>query len=86
MFRSAGFALVLLAGSAAAGEPLDCFNDEIDSDPRHTSTQPEALRVTDADIENMLRRIRENERRDVAEGDADGSLRISLKGDTSASD
>lgn len=84
MFRSAGFALTLLAGSVAAGEPADCFNDEIDYDPRYTSAQPEVLRVTDADIEAVLRRIRESERQAVAEGDT--SLRISLKSDATASD
>lgn len=84
MIRSAGFALTLLAGSVAAGEPADCFNDEVDYDPRYSSAQPEVLRVTDAEIASMLRRIRESERRAVAEGDT--SVRISLNSDASASD
>ena len=44
----------------------------------------DGLRVTDAEIASMLRRIRESERRAVAEGDT--SVRISLNSDASASD
>ena len=86
MIRSAALTLTLLAGSVAAGEPVDCFNDAIDYDPRYTSAQPEALRVTDADIEAMLRRIRESESRAVAAGETDTDLRISLRGESTASD
>ena len=78
MIRSIGIALALTAGSAAAGESMDCFNDEVDAGTRYTSGEPEALRVTDADIERMLRRIRENESRAVAGRDDDPALRISL--------
>ena len=63
MIRSAGFALALVAGSAAAGEPMDCYNDEFDTDPRYTSVEPDVLRVTDAEIAQMLLRIREHEER-----------------------
>lgn len=86
MIRSAAFALTLLAGSVTAGEPVDCFNDEIDYDPRYTSVQPEVLRVTEADIEAMLRRIREHESRVVAAGETDTDLRISLRGESATSD
>lgn len=63
MVRPIGIALALIAGSAAAGEPMDCFNDEVDPDARYTSTTPEVLRVTDAEIAQMLLRIREHEER-----------------------
>lgn len=78
MFRSAGLALTLLAGSVAAGELTDCFNDEIDLDARLTSAEPEVLRVTDADIGEMLRRIREAEKPAVADRGGDASPRVSL--------
>lgn len=86
MIRSAAFTLTLLAGSVVAAEPVDCFNDEIDYDPRYTSAQPEVLRVTDADIEAMLRRIREGESRAVAAGETGTDLRISLRDESAASD
>lgn len=66
MIRCIAVALLLAAGPAVAGEPMDCFNDEADAEPRYTSTQPEVLRVTDADIAAMLMRIRESERPPVA--------------------
>jgi hypothetical protein len=88
MIRSISIALALVAGSATAGETMDCFNDETDAGVRYTSAEPEALRVTDADIEKMLRRIRENERRAVAHSDSDGdpALRVSLVNDAPAPD
>lgn len=66
MYRAIAFALTLIAGSATAGEPMDCYNDETDADLRYTATEPEVLRVTDADIADMLERIRESESPTVA--------------------
>lgn len=88
MIRSISIALAFVAGSATAGEAMDCFNDETDADVRYTSAEPEALRVTDADIDEMLRRIRENESRAVADrdGESDPALRVSLAGSAPDSD
>ena len=35
MIRSISIALALLAGSATAGEIMDCFNDDLDADSRY---------------------------------------------------
>ena len=86
MIRSISMALALIAGSATAGEAMDCFNDEADAGTRYTSGEPDALRVTDADIERMLRRIRENESRAVARRDGDPALRVSLVNGASVPD
>jgi hypothetical protein len=84
--RSIGFALTLIAGSAAAGEPMDCYNDPTEGDLRYTRTEPDALRVTDADIAKMLTRIRENEARSLAIAEGDAVMQASLGKETSASD
>jgi hypothetical protein len=86
MIRTIGIALTLIAGSATAGEPMDCYNDESDLDIRYTSMQPDVLRVTDADISGMLARIRESESRSVAAAERDTALQLSLGKVTSASD
>ena len=86
MIRVIGIAMALLAGPALASEPMDCFNDEIDTDSRYTSTQPEALRVTDADIEALLRRIRESEARSVAASEESSSIRLSLADEPAGAD
>ena len=74
MIRSIGLALALFTGSAAAGELADCFNDDVDSATRYTSSEPEVLRVTDADIAAMLDRIREHEAGAVAEIESGSTL------------
>lgn len=86
MIRVISISLVLAAGAATAGEPMDCYNDDIDGDTRYTSTEPRILRVTDADISAMLIRIRENENRSVASTERDPALHVSLIGETPASD
>lgn len=63
MIRSIAFALLLAAGAANAGEHEDCYNDTVDADSRYTSTAPEVLQVTDADIAKMLADIRADEQR-----------------------
>ncbi len=63
MIRATGIALALVAGSAAAGEPMDCYNDEFDPAARYTSIQPDVLRVSDTEIAAMLVRIREHSER-----------------------
>lgn len=63
--RAMALALILVAGPAAADEPMDCFNDDTDAQLRYTSVQPEVLQITDADIAAMLARIRESERPSV---------------------
>lgn len=78
MIRSIGITLTLVAGAAAAGEPMDCYNDEVDPGVRYTSAAPEALRVTDAEIAQMLLRIREHEGR--------AAMLVSLDRETAASD
>jgi hypothetical protein len=86
VIRSIGFALALVTGSATAGELMDCYNDETDPGTRYTSTGPEILRVTDADISAMLRRIREHENRSVASAERDAALIVSLGSEPTASD
>lgn len=78
--------LALVVGNATAGEIMDCYNDEIDADARYTSAAPEVLRVTDADVAQMLIRIREDEKRSVASTGAEPALRVTLRSETSASD
>jgi hypothetical protein len=70
MIRSIAVALAFVAGAASAGEPMDCYNDEFDTDARFTSTTPDVLRVTDADMVALLERIRAHEIRAVANGEA----------------
>ena len=79
-------ALMLVTGSAAAGEPMDCFNDETDSATRYTSAEPEVLRITDADISDMLTRIRLDEKPKLAGVEGSPALQISLSNENSASD
>lgn len=86
MIRVISISLVLAAGAATAGEPMDCYNDDFDGGTRYTSTEAEVLRVTDADISAMLIRIRENENRSVASAEGDSALHISLISETPASD
>lgn len=86
MIRVISISLVLAAGAATAGEPMDCYNDDIDADTRYTSTEPQILRVTDADISAMLIRIRDDENRSVASAERDPALHISLISETPASD
>ncbi|NCF27154.1 MAG: hypothetical protein GWP69_07210 [Gammaproteobacteria bacterium] len=86
MIRVISISLVLAAGAATAGEPMDCYNDDFDGGTRYTSTEAEVLRVTDADISAMLMRIRENENRSVASAEGDPALHISLISETPASD
>ena len=85
MIRSIGIALALIAGSATAGELMDCYNDETDPGARYTSTEPEILRVTDADLSAMLRHIREHEKRTVASAEGDSALIASLRSEPTAS-
>jgi len=86
VIRVISISLVLAAGAATAGEPMDCYNDDIDGGTRYTSTEAEVLRVTDADISAMLIRIRENENRSVASAEGDPALHISLISETPDSD
>ena len=86
MIRVISISLVLAAGAATAGEPMDCYNDDIDGGTRYTSTEPQILRVTDADISAMLIRIRDDENRSVAGAERDPALHISLISETPASD
>ena len=86
MIRSIGIALALMAGCATAAEPMDCYNDETGSGTRYTSTEPEILRVTDADISAMLTRMREGESLSVASAEPKAALHVSLSNETSASD
>jgi len=86
VIRSISVALAFVAGSAAAGETMDCFNDEAEADARYTSAEAEALRVTDADIEKMLRGIRENAHYAGANRVGDPELRVSLVNDTPVPD
>jgi len=85
MIRTISIALTLVAGTAAAGEPTDCYNDESDTIARYTSIEPEVLRVTDADILAMLVRAREQENRFVASAESDSALHISLSSENPAS-
>jgi hypothetical protein len=86
MTRSIALALALVAGTATAGELMDCYNDETDPGARYTGTESEVLRVTDADISDMLRRIREHENRSVASAAPDPALLVSLEREPSVSD
>ena len=86
MIRSMGIVLALVTGPAAAGELMDCYNDETDADARYTSVEQEVLRVTDADLAEMLTRIREGERQSVAGAKAELPLRVTLRSETAASD
>jgi len=86
VIRVISISLVLVAGAATAGEPMDCYNDDIDGGTRYTSTEAEVLRVTDADISAMLIRIREDEGRSVASAEHDPALHISLISEAPASD
>lgn len=85
MIRTISIALTLVAGTAAAGEPADCYNDERDTNTRYTSIEPEVLRVTDADILAMLVRAREHENRSVASDEPDSALHISFSSEKPAS-
>ena len=84
--RSIGFALALVAGSAAAGEYMDCYNDEVDADIRYTRAEPEVLQVSDAEIAAMLARIHAGERASVAAAEDGEALQASLDNSTSTSD
>lgn len=86
MIRSAAIVLALIAGPAAAGELTDCYNDETDTDLRYTSVEPEVLRVTDADMVEMLTHIRENESQAIAGAEVEPALRVTLIAEPSASD
>ncbi len=86
MIRSIAIVLALVAGSVAAGETMDCYNDETEVGTRYTSTEAEVLRVSDADITDMLRRIREYESRAVASAERDPALYVSLDSDISVTD
>ena len=78
MIRKMAFALALVAGSAAAGENMDCYNDGNDTVYHYSQSEPEVLRVTDADIAAMLIRIREGERSALAAAEGDASMQASL--------
>ncbi len=86
MIRSIGIALALVFGSATAGEPSDCYNDETDSGTRYTSTEPEVLRITDADVSDILTRIRKHESRSIASAERDPAMLVRLSSETSVSD
>ena len=86
MIRSIGIVLALVFGSATADEPADCYNDETDSDTRYTSIEREVLRITDADMSDMLTRIREHESRSIASTERDPAMLVRLSSETSVSD
>ncbi len=86
MIRSIGVVLALVFGSATAGEPADCYNDETDSGTRYTSIEPEILRITDADMSDMLTRIREHESRSIASAERDPAMLVSLSSEIPVSD
>ncbi len=86
MIRSIGIALALVFGSATAGEPADCYNDETDSGTRYTSIEPEVLRITDADMSDMLTRIREHESRSIASAERNPTMLVRLSSETPVSD
>ena len=47
-----------MAGSAFAGDaPVDCFNDAHAETAQQSPAQPEALRITDADLAALLAAI-----------------------------
>jgi len=85
MIRTISIALTLVAGTAAAGDPTDCYNDEHDTNTHYTSIEPEVLRITDADILAMLFRAREQENGSVASAESDSALHISLSSENPAS-
>ncbi len=86
MIRSISIALALVFGSATAGEPADCYNDETDSGTRYTSIEPEILRITDADMSDMLARLREHESRSIASAERDPAMLARLSSETPVSD
>ena len=86
MIRSIGIILALVAGYATAAEPMDCYNDESEPGVRYTSTEPELLRVSDADISDMLARMREGESRPVAVDEPPAAMHANLGNETSALD
>jgi len=86
VIRSIGVVLALVFGSATAGEPADCYNDETDSGTRYTSIEPEILRITDADMSDMLTRIREYESRSIASAERDPAMLVSLSSEIPVSD
>ncbi len=86
MIRSIGVVLALVFGSATAGEPADCYNDETDSDTRYTSIEPDVLRITDADVSDVLTRIREHESRSIVSAERDPAMLVSLSSETPVSD
>lgn len=85
MMRSIGFALALVAGSAAAGEHMDCYNDEVDADIRYTRAEPDVLRVSDAEVAAMLARIHASESASAAAAEDGKALQASLDGETATS-
>jgi hypothetical protein len=85
MMRIIGLFVALAAGTAAAGE-MDCYNDDVDDSVRYTRAEPDALRVSDAEVAAMLARIRANESRTVASGDAQPAMQARLESPTSSSD
>jgi hypothetical protein len=86
VIRSIGVVLALVFGSATAGEPADCYNYETDSGTRYASIEPEILRITDADLSDMLTRIREHENRSIASAERDPAMLVSLSSETPVSD
>lgn len=85
MIRSLGLILALAAGTVTAGE-MDCYNDDVDDAVRYTRADPDALRVSDAEIATMLARIRASESRTVVAGDAQPAMQARLESPTSSSD
>jgi len=86
MIRAIGIILALAAGHATAAQPMDCYNDEAAPDLHYTSMEPEVLRVTDADISDMLTRMRESERQSVASAGPAPAMHASLNEQAPASD
>ena len=85
MIRALSIALALVASAATAGEPIDCYNDETDTNTRYTSIEPEVLRVTDADILTMLVRAREHDKPSVVRAASGSTLHLSLNNEKPAS-
>ncbi len=86
MIRSIGVFLALIFGTATAGEPVDCYGDGTDRDARYASIEPEVLRITDADISDMLARLREHASRSVASAERDPAMLARLSSETPVSD
>lgn len=86
MIRSIGVFLALIFGTATAGEPVDCYNYETGSGIRYASIEPEVLRITDADISDMLARLREHESRSIASAERDPAMLARLSSETPVSD